>query len=62
MLNRFRKANLPSFQGEYDPDVAKRWVRQIEKIFGVLECTTEQRVNLAIYMLEKRGRVVVEKC
>ena len=52
LLNQFRKANPPSFHGEYDPEVAERWVRQIEKIFGVLECTTEQRVTLATYMLE----------
>ena len=27
LLNQFRKANPPSFRGEYDPDVAERWVR-----------------------------------
>ena len=38
--------------GEYDLDVVERWVRQIEKIFRVLKCTTEQKVALATYMLE----------
>ena len=52
LLNQFRKANPPSFCGEYDPNVAERWVRQLEKIFGVLECTTEQKVSLATFMLE----------
>ena len=52
LLNQFRKTTPPSFQGEYDPDIAERWIRQIEKIFGVLDCTAEQRVALATYMLE----------
>ena len=52
LLNQFRKENPPSFLGEHDPVKAKRWVMQLEKIFGVLECTMEQRVSLATYMLE----------
>ena len=52
LLNQFRKANPPSFLGEHDPIKAERWVMQLEKIFGVIECTTEQRVSLATYMLE----------
>ena len=41
LLNQFRKTNPPSFQGEYDPDIAEKWIRQIEKIFRVLDCTIE---------------------
>ena len=51
LLNQFRKANPPSFLGEDDLVKAKRWVMQLEKIFGVLECTMEQQVSLATYML-----------
>ena len=43
LLNQFKKAYPPLFQGEYDPDVIERWVRQIEKIFRVLKCTLNKR-------------------
>ena len=32
--------------------MAEQWIRQIEKIFEVQDCTTDQRVALATYMLE----------
>ena len=51
-LNQFRKANAPSFLGEHDPIKVERWVMQLDEIFGVLECTIEQIVSLATYMLE----------
>ena len=35
-LSEFRKATPPSFYGDYDPTLAKRWVMQLEKIFTVM--------------------------
>ena len=52
LMNHFRKANPPSFLGEPDPVKAERWIMQLEKIFGVLNCSSEQKVLLAAYMLE----------
>ena len=62
LLNQFRKANPPSFLGEHDLVKVERWVMQLEKIFGLLECTMDQRVSLATYMLEGGGRILVERC
>ena len=35
----FRKANLPSFEGVFTPDKADEWVKAMEKVFFVLDCT-----------------------
>ena len=51
-FTEFRKENLLSFRGTYNPDRADEWIKAIEKIFTVLACTEEQKVAFAIYMLE----------
>ena len=48
----FRKANPPSFRGAFDPDKADEWVKAMEKVFSVLDCTDRQKVTFATYMLE----------
>ena len=48
----FRKANLPSFQGAFDPDKADKCVKVMEKVFSVLDCTDHQKVAFTTYMLE----------
>ena len=48
----FRKANLPSFRGAFDPDKAEEWVKAMEKVFSILACTDQQKVAFATYMLE----------
>ncbi|XP_061351087.1 uncharacterized protein LOC133296154 [Gastrolobium bilobum] len=51
-LIEFRKHQPPSFLGEYDPDAAAKWLRDLTKIFRVMECSDSQRVNFATYMLQ----------
>ena len=48
----FRKANLPNFRGVFDPDKANEWVKAMEKVFSILDCTDHQKVTFATYMLE----------
>jgi len=43
--------NLPTFKGGYDPEGAKAWLREIEKIFRVTECQDQQKVLFATHML-----------
>ena len=38
-LEQFQKLNPPAFKGESDPIQAEEWLRQIEKILDVMECT-----------------------
>ena len=48
----FRKVSPPSFRGAFDPDKADEWVKMMEKVFSVLDCTDCQKVTFAAYMLE----------
>ena len=48
----FRKLNPPSFRGVFDPDKADEWIKAVEKIFAILDCTDHQKVNFTTFMLE----------
>ena len=48
----FRKENPLSFRGVFDPDKADKWIKAMEKVFSVLDCTDHQKVAFATYMLE----------
>ena len=48
----FRKVNPPSFRGDFEPDKADEWIKAMEKVFSVLDCTNCQKVAFATYMLE----------
>lgn len=42
----------PSFKRSTDPIEAEAWVKQIHKIFGVINCSEAQKVPFATFMLE----------
>ena len=48
----FRKANPPSFRWAFDPEKADKWVKEMENVFSILDCTDHQKVAFASYMLE----------
>nr|KYP69586.1 hypothetical protein KK1_008783 [Cajanus cajan] len=50
-LAEFWKCNPPQFAGDADPEVADRWIRELEKIFTVLGCPLERRLAYVVYML-----------
>ena len=50
-MAEFQSMQLPSFYGEYNPTVAKNWLIKKEKIFEVLNCTNNQKITNATYML-----------
>ncbi|XP_028236588.1 uncharacterized protein LOC114415925 [Glycine soja] len=50
-LDRFQRNNSPIFKGGYDPEGAEAWLREIEKIFRVMECQDHQKVLFATHML-----------
>ena len=37
-LDRFQRNNPPTFKEGYDPEGVGAWLREIEKIFWVMEC------------------------
>ena len=48
----FRKANPPSFRGAYDLDKVDEWIKAMEKVFSILDCSDHQKVTFATYILE----------
>ena len=52
LLRQFQILSPKSFRGAMNPVVAEEWVRELEKMFKILKCTDQQKVELAVYMLE----------
>lgn len=50
-LNEFRRQDPPKFKGEHDPDKADLWLQEIEKIFEILHCTDNAKVEYATYLM-----------
>ena len=43
-LATFQRENLPTFKGKYDLDGELDWLKEIERIFRVMDCTSVQKV------------------
>ncbi|MCI34457.1 cellular nucleic acid-binding protein, partial [Trifolium medium] len=41
-----RDTEATVFKGRYDPDGAQTWLREIERIFRVMDCAEAQKVRL----------------
>ncbi|RDX61207.1 hypothetical protein CR513_60585, partial [Mucuna pruriens] len=50
-LDCFQRRKPPMFKGGYDLDNAQNWVKEVEKIFRVMECTNAQKVMFDTYVL-----------
>ena len=50
-LDRFQRNNPPTFKGGYDLKGAKAWLREIKKIFRVMECQGQHKVLFATHIL-----------
>ncbi len=51
MLETFLRNHLPTFKGRYGPDGAQTWLKEIERIFRVMQCNEVQRVRFGTHML-----------
>lgn len=49
-LEMFQRNNPPAFKGRYDPDGAQEWLKAIEKILRVMNCSEEQKVHFGTHM------------
>src|SRR3954463_5199529 len=54
-LATFQRENPPVFKGTYDPDGALDWLKEIERIFRVMDCTPTQKVRYGTHMLAKEA-------
>ena len=52
----FQAMNPPRFDGSLDPDMAEHWVKEIERVFRVMQCADQEKVLLATFQLEKEAR------
>ncbi|XP_058767581.1 uncharacterized protein LOC131641294 [Vicia villosa] len=50
-LATFQRENPPTFKGTYDPDGALTWLKEIERIFRVMDYTPAQKVRYGTHML-----------
>src|SRR4051812_7148504 len=52
-LNNFQRNNPPLFKGTHDPNGAQKWLREIERIFQVIDCAENMKVRYVTHMLSK---------
>ncbi|KAL2334875.1 hypothetical protein Fmac_016088 [Flemingia macrophylla] len=50
-LIEFRRNKPTQFNGEYGPEKAELWIREIEKIFYAMNCTDKQKITYSVFML-----------
>ncbi|XP_012567838.1 uncharacterized protein, partial [Cicer arietinum] len=55
VMDRFHKANPPSFEGHYNPDGAQKWLQEVEKIFRGVACPEGQKVHLGTFMMTEEA-------
>lgn len=52
-LGKFQRNNSPIFEGPHEHDKDQEWLKAIEKIFRVMNCSDAQKVQFGTHMLEK---------
>ena len=55
MLETFMRNHPPTFKGRYDPDGAQTWLKEIERVFRVMQCTEVQKVRFGTHMLAEEA-------
>ncbi|XP_058783569.1 uncharacterized protein LOC131658274 [Vicia villosa] len=54
-LVTFQRENPPVFKGTHDPDGALDWLKELERIFRVMDCTPAQKVRYGTHILAKEA-------
>ena len=52
MLETFLRNHPPTFKGRYDPDGAQKWLKEVERIFRVMQCSEVQKVRFGTLKLD----------
>jgi hypothetical protein len=55
MFEAFLRNHPPTFKGRYDPDGAQTWLKEIERVFRVMQCTDDQKVRFGTHMLAEEA-------
>src|SRR3954464_4351697 len=54
-LNSFQRNNPPLFKGTHDPEGAQKWLKEIGRIFRVIDCAENLKVRYGTHMLSKEA-------
>ena len=55
MLETFLRNHPPTFKGRYDLDGAQTQLKEVERIFQVMQCTEAQMVRFGTHMLAEEA-------
>jgi len=55
MLETFLRNHPPTFKRRYDPDGAQKWLKEVERIFRVMQCSEVQKVRFGTHMLAEEA-------
>jgi len=55
MLETFLRYHPSTFKGRYDPDGAQKWLKEVERIFRVSQCSEVQKVRFGTHMLAEEA-------
>ncbi|KEH16697.1 chromo domain protein [Medicago truncatula] len=55
MLETFLRNHPLTFKGRYDPDGAQKWLKEIERIFKVMQCSETQKVRFGTHMFAEEA-------
>ena len=55
-FEQFNRTHPPTFDGRGNANAAEDWIQDIEEIFGVLECTDQQKVKFAAFKLSGEAK------
>ena len=51
VLETFQRNHPPTFKGKHEPDEAQVWLKEIERIFRLMDCTDAQKIRFGTHML-----------
>ena len=54
-LGNFQRNNPPLFKGTHDPEGAQKWLKEIERIFRVIDCAEDLKVRYGTHMLAEEA-------
>jgi len=59
MQEAFLRNHPPTFKGRYDPDRAQTWLKEVERIFRVMQCNEAQMVRFGTHMLAVTPSLII---
>lgn len=57
LYRRFKDCNPPIFKGSTEANLSKDWLREVDKIFKVMDCTEVEKLKLAEFTLKNEAQI-----